>query len=370
MLLKQLPPLLLLSSLPAWAHAAAPTGSYCGGIPGIVDNVRMDIDDESTFDISFKVFGQTSSCQAEEYSYDEGSGNVVVPNLGDRTDCLGGVLSSFGVSPSQVTIGYDEDGDAINVNAMGQKVSLTECPSDNDIEPNMAPQGSYCTTIFGLYDVRVDIDDETHLDVSTNVAGVPISCPREGYTFDDDSSVLNIPGLDSKSDCLGHYASTYGIGTSSVDMTYDQRQDTITVKVSAFGDDNRWSLKQVFSQCPAIRSALSAPKGSYCGGIPGIVDNVRMDIDDESTFDISFKVFGQTSSCQAEEYSYDEGSGNVDVPNLGDRTDCLGGVLSSFGVSPSQLTIGYDEDGDAINVNAMGQNVSLTQCPTTMFLRR
>lgn len=98
------------------------TGQYCGDVLGIVRNINITFNTNSTFDISADVFNKPVKCINEKYSYDKTSGKIV---LTEKTGCISEYLSQFGVS--DLEIAYSTD--AIRVSVDGETFSLSKCTS-------------------------------------------------------------------------------------------------------------------------------------------------------------------------------------------------------------------------------------------------
>ena len=98
------------------------TGEYCGNILGVVRNVNITFNANSTFDISANVFDQALQCTNEAYLYDKTSGKVTIP---ETKGCLAKFLSKFGVS--ELNISYSNN--AINLGIGGRTFTLAKCQS-------------------------------------------------------------------------------------------------------------------------------------------------------------------------------------------------------------------------------------------------
>ena len=114
---------------------------------------------------------------------------------------------------------------------------------------------------------------------------------------------------------------------------------------------------------PVLEKELESPsvlKGSYCGSIDGIINDIRISFNTDSSFNITAKVFGKTISCSNEQYSYDSSTGAV---TLIGTSDCLTSQLQKYGVS--DLGITYTEK--AIELSVDGQSFSIPACSTSDF---
>merc|ERR1711998_464631 len=111
----------------------------------------------------------------------------------------------------------------------------------------------------------------------------------------------------------------------------------------------------------AQTNSKTLPTGQYCANVAGMAD-VKVIVDDESHLDLSASVFGETKSCEKEEYALDVASGAITLAHIQDEGDCVGEIFSYFGGDPSDLTLKYDSATDAIGLSVMGYEADLTQC--------
>lgn len=100
---------------------------------------------------------------------------------------------------------------------------------------------------------------------------------------------------------------------------------------------------------------ISVLTGKYCGSIMGIVNDIKISFNTDSTFNVTAKVFGKTISCTDEQYSYDASTGAV---TLIGANDCLTAHLQQYGLN--NLSITYTKA--AVKLTVDGENFSIPAC--------
>ena len=100
-------------------------------------------------------------------------------------------------------------------------------------------------------------------------------------------------------------------------------------------------------------------KGNFCGEIMGVITDIRVSFNKESTFNITGKVFGRNVTCVSERYVYNPTNQGIDLPDITNPKDCLGRELIPYGLS--DLGISYTEK--AIGLLVDGDTFNLPMCP-------
>lgn len=110
---------------------AAPFGSYCGSVEGLVD-VKLSISGQSRFTVNATLGGEMVVCKDEEYKLDASTGAISLPGLQDPSDCIAKKLEDFGEAPGDLSMSYDAAANSIHASLAGQDVVLTPaaCPAE------------------------------------------------------------------------------------------------------------------------------------------------------------------------------------------------------------------------------------------------
>jgi len=106
----------LLSGLALRIRVGAPAGKYCGEVAGGVANINVTVLNQNTAALNASVFGENVGCAAEAVAYNDATKTVTFPNVNNPSDCLGGMLTEFGVDPAGISVTYDPSGNRILVN--------------------------------------------------------------------------------------------------------------------------------------------------------------------------------------------------------------------------------------------------------------
>ena len=112
---------------------------------------------------------------------------------------------------------------------------------------------------------------------------------------------------------------------------------------------------------PTHEGVAEGPFGTYCGGMSGIIDDVKLSVVSASRFNVSAKIFGQQLGCYGEPYQWISKTGAFELPGLTNSSDCITKIATSSGLSPSDLEASYGEDTDVVTVNAMGEQLLFTK---------
>eukprot|EP00760_Papus_ankaliazontas_P026153 PhM_4_TR3011/c2_g4_i2/m.89529 len=117
--------LIALLALVAVAFAASPTGSYCGGISGLVSNINMTVANATKFTITGNALGQQISCLNETYSLDASTGVITLPDASAGNDCLANALKKYGLSTPTIT--FEAAANDIDVKISVVDLKLKHC---------------------------------------------------------------------------------------------------------------------------------------------------------------------------------------------------------------------------------------------------
>lgn len=142
--------------------------------------------------------------------------------------------------------------------------------------------------------------------------------------------------------------------------TSESRFDNMTREEAVRENYNGWALNVVDFEA-ALGASSSAPSGSYCTATGAIFDG-KFTVKDASHLDLSASVFGVKFSCPAEQFAIDSKTGKITLPGGSSPSDCVGKVLSNFGVSLSEVDISYVASTDELKISAMGQDIEMKKC--------
>ena len=188
-------------------------------------------------------------CPDEEYSYAEGSGVIVLPNIETDGDCGHDQLKENGVTLKSVT--YDESKDQITVDANFEGVVSVTIPMDHasnaaDLARLMnapiigeSPAGTYYGKIKKLgetVEATVIMNSPTSAEIIVHGYGlmdVDVDCPDEEYSYAEGSGVIVLPNIETDGDCGHDQLKENGVTLKSV--TYDESKDQITVDANFEG---------------------------------------------------------------------------------------------------------------------------------------
>jgi len=203
-----------------------PTGSYCGTYADIA-TVKATVLNTSDFDLSGTVFGATVSCPVEAAVFISSNNSIEFPNINSATDCLGSMLSNYGVSPSDLSATYNPSANSINIAVGAVEVTLTAC---SFLNARASPSGTYCGSYDGIVTAKVVVESLTSFDLSGTVEGTSVSCMNEAVSIQS-NNVIVFPNIDRTGDCLGTIFSNYGISPDALSAIYFPVEDVIDITV-------------------------------------------------------------------------------------------------------------------------------------------
>jgi hypothetical protein len=102
----------------------------------------------------------------------------------------------------------------------------------------------------------------------------------------------------------------------------------------------------------------AGPSGDYCGSYNGIVTG-KGDFTSSTSANLNINIFGSDTNCPGEAYTYDASTGVIDFPGATNPSDCLGALLSSYGIT---LTATYDSSANSISLVTSVATINLTPC--------
>jgi len=208
----------LLSQCPMGAFD--PKGAYCGGFPGLLD-IKAEIVDATNMIVSGHVFGVPDSCK-ETYTFNRTTNEIIVP-LADPDDCVGKKLSEQGIDPATINLTYNPSDDYIDVQSGFGSVVLIQCP--RVVAP---PKGAYCGGVMNLVEIKANVLNGTHFNITGSVFTIPVGFCVELYKYDPATNIIWLP-IAEPDDCLGNIINDYGIFPDEITVKYDPDADELWV---------------------------------------------------------------------------------------------------------------------------------------------
>jgi len=330
-----------------------PSGSYCGENKDLNLRVAIRVLDDKSVQIVVNIAGDNKGCLKEDYMYNAVTHKIDFPNLSSASDCLAGLLSEYEIDPSSLSIEYDPATNTLIGSADGISVKFGQCTP-----PPMYRDGpgAYCGHIEDTLKVKATVlVFNNTIALAGKFNGKIFSCPNEKYYILDNNSVI-LPGSYVKSDCLGAIFNDNQIDPSTVNIVYDPKGDTATIT-----GPRDFTLSV---QSCAAHMITADPSGTYCGSYDDIV-SVKVKVDSLQSIDLSASIFGFATTCNGEAVKYNTTGPIHDVsfPNINNANDCVAKTLSSYGLSPSQLEVQYDEPRDVIFavIKSLSVNITFTK---------
>lgn len=166
--------------------ASKPTGTYCGTVVGASDvHLKLAVLSHRTVNITAEVDGLTLVCENEPYEIVNGEFRIL--RQMHNQSCVRQQLEKFDHNPEHVHVVFDAKTDDLSIAApSAQPVHLTHrsCTASATSRRLMGqPFGEYCGTVEGVVDVdvRFNIKDEFHADVTAHVYGLTLVCDNEQF---------------------------------------------------------------------------------------------------------------------------------------------------------------------------------------------
>merc|ERR1711959_185753 len=263
---------------------AAPSGSYEGSVPFIID-ITMDIKSATSadVDINIKVAHQDVNCPGEVIAMTATA--ITFPNSGNTGDCIGDGVRSQKKDPSKYSLDINSDG------------SLT---MHSDGYPDMkltkksfavaAPSGSYEGSVPFIIAISLDITSATaaDLDINIKIAHQEVKCP--GETIAMTATAITFPNTATTGDCMG-------------DALRGQKKDPSKYSLDINSDGSLTFHSDGYPDMKLNKKSLAvaAPSGKYEGSVPFIID-ITLDIASATVadLDINIKVAHQVVKCPTE----------------------------------------------------------------------
>eukprot|EP01123_Difflugia_compressa_P013852 TRINITY_DN66_c0_g1_i1.p1 TRINITY_DN66_c0_g1~~TRINITY_DN66_c0_g1_i1.p1 ORF type:complete len:242 (+),score=51.95 TRINITY_DN66_c0_g1_i1:83-808(+) len=230
----------LMSCLVGFA-LSDPAGSYCGTYLDSV-SVKATVITLEEASVTGSVFGSAVSCPSEAAVYDKSSGKITLTDITAPADCVGKLLTSYGIDPSSLSLQYVSTTNVINVAVTGITLTLSHCPF-----PLSTPKGSYCGAYSGAV-IEATVLTLSSVKLNATIDGYAIGCNSEATKFDESSGVITFPDINQPTDCLGSALQSLGISASGLSVVYNAVADTIHVSDGA--------VSVVLSHCPSLQKVL------------------------------------------------------------------------------------------------------------------
>jgi len=159
----------------------------------------------------------------------------------------------------------------------------------------------------------------------------------------------------------------YNIDPFSVSTVYYPNNDTFTisgpsqVSVDLRGCDSILQDPESTTYMEEQEeTGVEVPAGAYCGNYLDIV-KVRATVTSLKEIQLIGSVYESTVACNSEAVSF-YSSNMVAFPNINSPDDCLGKLLTSFGLDGSSLFAIYDSSTDSVNIQIEEVTMPLTKC--------
>jgi len=208
------------------------------------------------------------------------------------------------------------------------------------------PEGSYCGSYQTIATLKATVLNKTDASITGTLYGSPITCPVEAAEYDATNASIVFPNIYNKDDCLGQQLASFSIPPQAFIVTYDEKANTLNATILS------QAITVILAPCSlnAYPKVRATPKGSYCGGIDSIVE-VNATVITLSEITLVGNIEGTVNKCDAESVNFNTGSDNVSFPNVQNANDCLGDLLRSYSIDPSELNVHYYPTDDIIGVS-------------------
>eukprot|EP01062_Namystynia_karyoxenos_P076746 TRINITY_DN757_c0_g1_i7.p1 TRINITY_DN757_c0_g1~~TRINITY_DN757_c0_g1_i7.p1 ORF type:complete len:306 (+),score=85.22 TRINITY_DN757_c0_g1_i7:329-1246(+) len=177
------------------------------------------------------------------------------------------------------------------------------------------------------------------------VAGIKVDCPKESYSFDASTGVLDISkDMADPSDCFAKASAQDGGSTFT--FTFDG-SSTIQSKNSKWGAIDLTESK-CSTKLQAPRVAAPPVGKAFCGGVPGILkSNITVLSATTMEYHNNIMVAGINVDCPKENFVYDAATGVLDISkDMANPSDCFAKASaqggSTFTFTLSKFTFTYD----------------------------
>jgi len=203
-----------------------PTGSYCGTYSDIA-TIKATVLNTSDFELTGTVFGATVTCPLEAAVYIPSNNSIEFPNINSASDCLGSMLSNYGVSPSDLSATYNPSANSVNIAVGDVQINLMACSFK---QLRASPSGTYCGSYDGIVTAKVVVESLTSFDISGTVEGQSMTCSNEVVSIQSNNMIV-FPNIDRSGDCLGTIFNNYGISPDALSAIYFPVEDVIDITV-------------------------------------------------------------------------------------------------------------------------------------------
>jgi len=188
--------------------------------------------------------------------------------------------------------------------------------------------------------------------ISGTLYGQAYACPSEAAYWDATNNSIIFPQIYQASDCLGSNLVSFSIPPSALTVVYIPSDNTLNGTISSL------AVSAILSPCKTIEAA--GPSGTYCGNYQGLVA-VNASVISLKEFSVSGTVEGLDVSCPTEACSV-QPNGDINLVNIQQPDDCVGALLTSYGIDPTELSLQWMSSDDSITVaiSALSVQFSLT----------
>jgi len=229
---------------------------------------------------------------------------------------------------------------------------------DQHVDQVNLPKGSYCGSYYQIAVVKVTIVDPQHTNLSAIVySETVIDCPYENSVFNPNNGQIEFPSSTINTDCLNQQLTNYAIDPTDLALIYNDTSNTLTASVVSEG------VSVILDSCPS--EIMSGPSGTYCGNYNGMLI-IRAKTILPSAFNITGSINGVNQTCANETYSIDS-KGNMSLPYANKPSDCVGSLLSNYGLTGSELVINWSSSTNVISVDVPSVSVQFNLSPCTFF---
>jgi len=209
-----------------------PSGSYCGGAPGIVEFIVTQKSGQ-LMDLAVKIFGVPLGCANVPYRFFSANNSIVINSIYDPNSCVGKQIAANGLDPNAIKITWDPSSNTINIDADVGSISLETC---GGVVP---PKGSYCGGIPGTIELVATALSTTAMNITAKFFGIGVGCQNVKYLFNATDLSISIPELKDPNSCMGKPLNDNGIDPSSVSLSYSPPP---TDSISITQDENQFNL--------------------------------------------------------------------------------------------------------------------------------
>jgi len=373
---------------------------YCGKYKDDAKLKVVVLAPNQTFYFSGLVDGKLFYCNRVPFEI-MANGTVYLQEFFSKQSCLGGLFSYYGVNPYSVSVTYDFSRDIATVSGPSNvSFSLSPCSgfyrkelvhskvqedemhswvAETNVKADLAdPSGSYCGEYLLILKLKATVVNLQEIALSGSLFGFTVSCPSEVVEYIASNGSIFFPNINKTGDCLGGYLKEYSINPNALNVTYATKANTVTIEVDGVivilaqctTFQEHFGEEEIHAYIPEIKNIQDSkshrdfekanPSGEYFGQYQSTV-SVTVTVLSLSMVDINGSIEGVGASCTKETVKYDSSTNSITFPNITAPADCLGLLLTSFGLDPTSLKVSYDPLPDEILVSINGISISLTK---------